>query len=126
VEENNMLKAIRWVLGRIILFISWITTPKSMSRSTDMQNEVNKQCKKLSLYQYHACPFCVKTRRTIKRLNLPIELRDALNDSTRRQQLENEGGKVQVPCLRIEKADGSIEWMYESNEINAYLNSQFS
>ena len=121
-----MLKAIRWVLGRIILFISWITTPKAMKRSDDKQKEVNEQCKKLSLYQYHACPFCVKTRRTLQRLNLPIELRDALNNSTWRQQLENEGGKTQVPCLRIEKEDGSIQWLYESNEINHYLNSNFS
>jgi len=31
------------------------------------------------------------------------------------------GGKTQVPCLAIEQADGSIEWMYESDDSIRYL-----
>jgi len=30
-----------------------------------------------------------------------------------------------VPCLRIEKADGAVEWMYESADINRYLERRF-
>ena len=33
------------------------------------------------------------------------------------------GGKGQVPCLRIEKEDGQIQWMYESNDIIKYFSS---
>jgi glutathione S-transferase len=30
-----------------------------------------------------------------------------------------------VPCLRIEKEDGSSEWMYESKDIIAYLDERY-
>jgi len=30
-----------------------------------------------------------------------------------------------VPCLRIEKPDNSVEWLYESSDIIVYLKSQF-
>jgi len=33
------------------------------------------------------------------------------------------GGKGQVPCLRIEHENGSVEWMYESVDIIRYLQS---
>ena len=38
-----------------------------------------------------------------------------------RQTLVNEGGRHKVPCLRIEKADDSVQWLYESTDIIAYL-----
>lgn len=47
-----------------------------------------------------------------------------LNNTSDRQQaqaLMQGGGKTQVPCLRIEQADGSVEWMYESDDIIRYL-----
>jgi glutathione S-transferase len=34
-------------------------------------------------------------------------------------------GRQTVPCLRIERADGSVEWMHESEDINAYLKERF-
>jgi glutathione S-transferase len=39
--------------------------------------------------------------------------------------LVNQGGKLQVPCLRIEK-DGKVEWLYESSSIINYLNDEFA
>ena len=78
------------------------------------------------LYQFQQCPFCVKTRRTIHRLALNIEKRDARNDPKWNQELISEGGKYQVPCLKITKDDGSVEWMYESTDINQYLEEKFS
>ena len=33
------------------------------------------------------------------------------------------GGKIQVPCLRIEKNDNEIEWLYESKDIIEHLDS---
>ncbi len=39
----------------------------------------------------------------MKRQSVNIELRDAKNDPTHRAELEQGGGRVKVPCLRIEK-----------------------
>ncbi len=58
------------------------------------------------------------------RLNLPISTRDASQGSQHRQELEQEGGKVKVPCLRIEEA-GETTWMYDSKAIIAYLDDRF-
>ncbi|MDT4882527.1 hypothetical protein FQZ97_1184810 [compost metagenome] len=59
------------------------------------------------------------------RLNLPIALRDAKNDETHRDALLAGGGKIKVPCLRIEE-NGESRWMYESNDIIRYLESRFA
>ncbi|MDT4874859.1 hypothetical protein FQZ97_1101880 [compost metagenome] len=59
------------------------------------------------------------------RLNLPIALRDAKNDEAHRAALLAGGGKVKVPCLRIEE-NGESRWMYESNDIIGYLESRFA
>ena len=73
------------------------------------------------MYQFFTCPFCIKTRRAIKRLSLNIETRDALGHAPSRQQLLEGGGVIQVPCLRITTEDDGVEWLYESNEIIKYL-----
>ncbi len=64
------------------------------------------------------------TRSAIKRLGIEIEIRDTMKNPKHRQTLFSEGGMTQVPCLRIEKED-SVEWMYESADIIAYLNRRF-
>jgi glutaredoxin len=119
-----ILKALREGLGRLIVFIDFLTRPKKMLRTAEEQEVVNRQVSGLSLYQYYACPFCVRVRREIHRLNLPIELRDAQNNQQFRQELLAEGGEIQVPCLRIEE-DGKSLWMYESKEIIQYLQETF-
>jgi len=86
---------------------------------------IEQAAKGLALYQFHACPFCVKTRRTLHRLNVPVALRDAKNDPVHRQALQEGGGRVKVPCLRIEEA-GKVTWMYESKAIIAYLDERFA
>ncbi len=121
-----MIKVIRWILGKIILFIDWVFTPRSLKRSPETQMQIVQQTQMLKLYQYKACPFCVKVRRTMKRLNLPIETRDAKRQANRREELEKEGGEVKVPCLRIADENGSVKWMYESSDIIHYLEQRFS
>jgi len=121
-----IFKPIRWLLGQIIIFVDWITRPKPVERSVEAQQEVDGKTQNMVLYQFQQCPFCVKTRRTIHRLALNIEKRDARNDPKWNQELINEGGKYQVPCLKITKDDGSVEWMYESTDINQYLEEKFS
>lgn len=121
-----IFKPIRWILGQIIIFIDWLTRPKPVQRTADLQAEVDKQTANMALYHFQMCPFCVKTRRQIHRLGLNIENRDARNDPGWNQELIKEGGKYQVPCLRISKDDGSVEWLYESTDINQYLDEKFA
>ncbi len=119
------MKFIRFILGSLVLFVSWLTWPRAGKRSEEKQVEIELLLKNYSLYQFNSCPFCVKVRRAMQRLNLPIELRDAKNNQMFRDELQQQGGKVKVPCLRIEKSDGAVEWMYESNDIIAYLEKTF-
>ena len=121
-----IFKPVRWLLGQIIIFVDWLTRPKPVQRAPDVQEEIDKQTGSMALYQFKQCPFCVKTRRQIRRLALDIEKRDARNDPKWNQELINEGGRYQVPCLKITSADGSVEWMYESSEINQFLEKKYS
>jgi len=121
-----IFKPIRWILGQIIIFIDWITRPKPLQRSAEAQAEIDKQTANMALYHFQMCPFCVKTRRQIHRLGLNIENRDARYDEKWNQELIEQGGKYQVPCLKITREDGSVEWMYESTDINQYLEDNFS
>ena len=72
-----LVKLLREGLGRIIVFADWVTRPKQIERTAEDQATVEAKAKNLALYQFYACPFCVKTRRAIHRLNLPIEMRNA-------------------------------------------------
>ncbi|WP_043739556.1 glutaredoxin family protein [Thioalkalivibrio nitratireducens] len=122
---RTFFRALRAVLTPILLLGDKLTTPKSMERDPAEQAKVDAETRHLALYQFVACPFCVKTRRAIKRLGLNIELRDAQLDTEHRQALLEGGGKIQVPCLRIEHPDGRVEWMYESSDIIQYLEERF-
>ncbi|RTZ72058.1 MAG: glutaredoxin [Gammaproteobacteria bacterium] len=119
------MKGVRWLLGRIILFVDRLTSPRPPHHSPERQAELDALTAHLALYQYAACPFCVKVRRAIRRLGLNIELRDAKNDPHFRRELEQEGGRQQVPCLRIEEA-GKVTWLYESGDIIAWLEKRFA
>jgi glutaredoxin len=120
------MKIIRWFLGNLILFLDFVFSPKAMKRSDPDQARVNDEISKLKLYQFKACPFCVKVRRAMKRLNLGIETREAKHEGPVREELVSQGGKAKVPCLRIESADGSVQWMYESKTIVEYLQKRFA
>ncbi|GAA5193664.1 glutaredoxin family protein [Ferrimonas gelatinilytica] len=113
---------IRWILGRLVLLINALTAPKPPKRAPEQQAELDKAMAPYRIYQYEACPFCVKVRRALRRNGLNIELRDAKREPYR-SELQSGGGRLMVPCLRIE--DGSeVRWMYESGDIIAYLEQQ--
>lgn len=120
-----LLKLLREGLGRLFILGDVVSRPKPIERTEEAQNAVDLSVKKLSLYQFYACPFCMKVRRHIHKLNLPIELRDAQNNTAYRQELESQGGAIKVPCLRIEEESG-VKWMYESNDIIQYLDEQYA
>jgi len=119
-----MLKALREGLGRLIILIDWIFSPSRLKRTNDVQADVNQQTAALKLYQFYACPFCIKTRRAMKRLNLAIETRNAQAGEFR-EELQLMGGKIKVPCLKIEGEDG-VSWVYESDAIINYLEKRFA
>lgn len=120
-----IIKALRIGLGQLIVLLDLLTRPGKLKRAPDAQDEVERAAAGLALYQFHACPFCVKTRRTLHKLNVPVSLRDAKNDAQHRQTLLEQGGKIQVPCLRIEE-NGQNTWLYESKAISAYLHERFA
>ncbi|WP_063345301.1 glutaredoxin family protein [Vibrio jasicida] len=116
---------IRWILGKIILLLNAVFSPRGVKRSEEAQKSVDEKATHYALYQFEACPFCVKVRRAMKRQSVNIELRDAKNDSVHREALEQGGGHVKVPCLRIEK-DGETQWLYESSDIVTYIEKEFA
>lgn len=116
---------IRFFVGSIILFLDWLFTPRGVQRDVESQANIDTQTSKLSLYQFKACPFCVKVRRSMKRQSLAIETRDAKRSETHKQELLEGGGKLKVPCLKIEDSQGNTSWMYESKQIIAYLEQRF-
>jgi len=119
-----IIKGVREGLGRLIILIDLIFSPRKQQRTESDQEKINEEVKSIKLYQFYACPFCIKTRRAIKRLNLPIETRNAQSGQYRVELLAG-GGEVKVPCLKIESDEG-VQWMYESADIIQYLEKRFS
>jgi len=118
------MKIIRWILGRIILLFNFIFAPQKPKRDAGLQQEIDQQTSNLQLYQFAACPFCVKVRRTMRKNGLNIKLVDAQQPANRALLIE-QGGKGTVPCLRIEEGN-KITWMYESSDIVSYLEKRFA
>lgn len=112
---------IRWPLGRLVLAADRLTRPARPQRDPQEQARIDEASRGLALYQFEACPFCVKTRRAMRRLGLDLELRDARRELRWRAQLLREGGRLQVPCLYIPHESGGGRWLYESDSILAFL-----
>jgi glutaredoxin len=117
---------IRSILGTLILLIDWITTPRGIKREAAAQRAIDAQMSGLTLYQYKACPFCVKVRRKAKHLSLNLVTKDAKRSEEAKEGLLAGGGILKVPCLRIENRQGGVEWMYESTDIINYLENRFA
>lgn len=118
-------RTIRLVVGPMLLMAERLTAPRGVVRSPAAQKAVDEQTRDLVLYQFRTCPFCIKTRRAIKRLSLNIELRDAQKDEKNRSEILQGGGEIKVSCLRIRDGDHT-RWMYESDDIIAYLTKRFA
>jgi glutaredoxin len=116
---------IRFILGKLILFLDWVFTPRSITRDPAQQSLIDGQTANLTLYQYQACPFCVKVRRAMKRQGLKIETRDVKRNDAAREELLAGGGDLKVPCLRIGEGERGVQWMYESKDIIGYLEGRF-
>ena len=119
-------KTVRAIVGPIMLLGNRLTRPKGVVRTAAAQQAVDVRTAQLALYHFPTCPFCLKARRTMHRLSLNIELRNAQHDPMHRQDLLTGGGKIQTPCLRITDAQGQNAWLYESRAIIAYLEREFA
>jgi glutaredoxin len=120
-----LLKPFRKATGQVIKGFDRMMQPEKPELSEERLVELNTASEHLKLYQFEYCPFCVKTRRAIQRLGMEIETRNANTNEKWHQELVEQGGSYQVPCLKISNPDGSVEWMYESNVIIQYLNEKF-
>ena len=116
---------IRLILGKLILFLDWVFTPRSITRDPAQQALIDGQTASLTLHQYQACPFCVKVRRAMKRQGLKIETRDVKRNGAAREELLAGGGDLKVPCLRVAEGEHGFRWMYESSDIINYLGARF-
>jgi len=114
-------KTIRAIIGPLMLFGDWLTTPRGIQRSENAQQQLDALTANMTLYQFKTCPFCIKVRRSIKRQSLNIKLLDAQHDSKHREQLLKGGGQIKVPCLKVVDDEGNTNWLYESNDIIGYL-----
>ncbi len=84
----------------------------------------------LTLYHSPICPFCHRVFNALKAMGFSPDLKagDAggitLKNKSKNKQFAQEllagGGKKTVPCLRIER-DDSVEWLYESRDIIAFI-----
>jgi len=115
---------VRWILVRLVLGYDLLVRPAPMKRDPADQAKLDAETAKFVLYQFNACPFCVKVRREIRRYALNIELRDARNDEKHKADLIGGGGKHKVPCLQVKTESGGVTWLYESSEIISYLKSE--
>ena len=93
---KTVFRLIRWPLGQIVILIDWLTRPKIPLLPPEQQEELDAITSSMKIYHFKQCPFCVKTRRNIRRLGLNIETRDARNDPQWNSELINEGGKIQL------------------------------
>ena len=122
---RTFFKLLRIIIGPFMLLWEWLSTPKGLQRTAEEQQAVDEATGTLAIYQFRTCPFCIKTRRALKRLSLNIELRDAQHDPQHRQDLLEGGGEVKVPCLKITDEDGRVTWLYESERIIEWLEARF-
>ena len=118
-------RTLRLILTPVVLLSEKLGTPTAISRAPEAQARADAESAKLALYQFRACPFCIKVRKEIARLGVNLETRDAQHDQQHRAELEKGGGRIKVPCLLIRHEDGRQEWLYESDAIKSWLQDRF-
>lgn len=74
---------------------------------------------KLTLYQFDACPFCIKVKNYLSENTINIPIKNTMTDPNTAAELIKIGGKTQVPCLVINgtalyESDDIIDW-FEKN-----------
>lgn len=107
-----------------MLFIDWLTRPAPMQRSAGELKLLAREVRGLALYDCKTCPDCIRARRAIHQLNMPLERRDIGKSPVYRDDLLAGIGQIRTPCLRIEQ-NGQVHWIEEPGAIIDYLNRRF-
>jgi len=118
-------RTLRVVLGPFMLLFEVLSRQKPVVRPAAQQAQVDQDCRRLVLYHFKTCPFCIKVRKEMHRLALPIDKRDAQHDTQAKADLLDGSGRDQVPCLKITDATGEVQWIKDSGAIISYLNQRF-
>jgi glutaredoxin len=118
-------RTLRIVLGPFMLLWEVLSRQHPMLRPSSLQAQVDQDCHKLVLYHFKTCPFCIKVRKEMHRLALPVEKRDAQHNARHKADLLQGSGRDQVPCLKVTGADGQVQWIKDSGAIISYLNQRF-
>ena len=88
------------------------------------QSILHRMTEQYILYQYDSCPYCRRVRQFLDGVDMRVPMRDILLDREAYVDLIRGGGKATVPCLRIERDTGDVEWLYESADIVEHINAQ--
>ena len=123
---RSFFRLVSRILAPVMILGEWLLMPKGIQRADHEQARVDSQTRALTLYQFRTCPFCIKVRLAVRRMSLNLSTRDVLHDPDAREELRRGGGEVKVPCLRISPTEGADTWLYESDDIIAYLESRFA
>ena len=73
------------------------------------------------LYYFATCPFCIKALLQLRLLGIKVPLKNIHRHRQYASELLEGGGKIQVPCLRIDDGQSQSRWLYESSDIVRYL-----
>ncbi|WP_188150945.1 glutaredoxin family protein [Teredinibacter waterburyi] len=80
----------------------------------------------VTLYQRPSCPFCIRVEHATRAMGLQIKSVNTSSEPKARKELIEDGGKSQVPALKIEQPDGEAVWLYESLDIIHFLKEHFA
>ena len=90
-----------------------------MQEQSDIRAKEQKEY--YDLYYFASCPFCIKVRIQLALLGVHLPLKNIKTSPDKKEALIEGGGKKQVPCLRIQKANDDVQWLYESTDIVRYF-----
>lgn len=109
------------MLSKILNSLSSLTSQKNESNTPDITPDFED----LALYYRTTCPFCRFVMSFMKSNNIVLDMRNITTEQTHLDALVQQGGKRQVPCLRIRNEHGD-KWLYESADITDYLEKRLS
>lgn len=122
---RSFFRILRVFLGPLMLLWEFFSRPKGLVRPAASQQQIDQQCRDITLYQYRTCPFCIKVRKEMRRLSLSVEHRNVSKTGANRADLVRGGGLAKVPCLKIVDQTGASRWLYDSGEIISFLRGRF-
>ena len=110
-------------LQKIMATCSSLIAPQ-IQRAAAEQQKADRLANSLTLYSLNSCSYSRKVQRHLHHLNVNITVKNLKRCHIYQKELLAGGGRAQVPCLRIENAQGS-KWLYESDDIMRYLDKKF-